>query len=140
MNPRLIAISGALKGTIFDLAEDEILIGRDVSNPICLNDLSVSRRHCLIKRKGAQTQNKLSEAEPQTGDVNSESGQPESKGHAVNLGSTSESGQPERDSHAAKLASTTSGPANPEGVIAHYQFTIVDLQITNATFVIGVPV
>jgi len=122
MNPRLIAISGALKGTIFDLAEDEILIGRDVSNPICLNDLSVSRRHCLIKRKGAQTQNKLSEAEPQTGDVNSESGQPESKGHAVNLGST------------------TSGPANPEGVIAHYQFTIVDLESYNGTFVNGVPV
>lgn len=50
MNPRLIAISGTFKGTIFELVEDEILIGREPSNPVFLNDLSVSRRHCLIKR------------------------------------------------------------------------------------------
>jgi Nif-specific regulatory protein len=50
MSPSLIAISGTLKGTIFALAEDEILIGREASNQVCLNDLSVSRRHCLIKR------------------------------------------------------------------------------------------
>lgn len=54
MNPRLIAISGTLKGTIFALAEGEIVIGREPSNPICLNDLSVSRRHCLIKREPSQ--------------------------------------------------------------------------------------
>ncbi len=54
MTPRLIAISGALKGTIFALAEGEILIGREASNPVCLNDLSVSRRHCLIKPEPAQ--------------------------------------------------------------------------------------
>src|SRR5260370_2931085 len=114
MNPRLIAISGTLKGTIFDLAEDEILIGREVSNPICLNDLSVSRRHCLIKCERAQTQNKISEVEPRAGEVNSESGLPESKGHAVNLGSTTESGQTEHDRQAVKLATTTDVPANPE--------------------------
>ncbi|MDX6531949.1 MAG: hypothetical protein QOH41_4239 [Blastocatellia bacterium] len=49
MNPRLIAISGTLKGTIFTLPEHETVIGREASNPVCLNDLSVSRRHCLIK-------------------------------------------------------------------------------------------
>ena len=49
MNPRLIVISGELKGTIFALTEDETSVGRDASNSICLNELSVSRRHCLIK-------------------------------------------------------------------------------------------
>ena len=50
MNPRLIAISGSLKGTIFPLADGDISLGRDGANSICLNELSVSRRHCLIKR------------------------------------------------------------------------------------------
>src|SRR5882672_4220898 len=122
MNPRLIAISGSLKGTIFDLAEDEILIGREPSNSVCLNDLSVSRRHCLIKRERAQTQNKISEAEPQAGAVSSESGRPEREGQAV------------------ILASTTAGPTIPKGVIAGAQFTIVDLESYNGTFVNGVPV
>ncbi|HYR74674.1 MAG TPA: sigma 54-interacting transcriptional regulator [Pyrinomonadaceae bacterium] len=122
MNPRLIAISGTLKGTIFDLVEDEILIGREPSNPMCLNDLSVSRRHCLIKRERAQTQNKMSEAKPQVGDVDTESG------------------QPERDGQAATLGAITAGPANREDVIADSQFTISDLESYNGTFVNGVPV
>jgi len=50
MNPRLIVISGELKGTIFALIDDETSVGRDASNSICLNELSVSRRHCVIKR------------------------------------------------------------------------------------------
>jgi len=53
MNPRLIAISGLLKGTIFSLAQEEISIGRDLSNSVSLNDASVSRRHCLIKKNGS---------------------------------------------------------------------------------------
>src|SRR5882672_8243626 len=113
MNPRLIAISGSLKGTIFDLAEDEILIGREVSNSICLNDLSVSRRHCLIKRERAQTPDKIAEAKPQAGEVNSESGRLDHDGQAINLAGASngESGQPERDGRAATLASATAVPA-----------------------------
>src|SRR5437763_7098185 len=51
MNPRLIAISGSIRGTIFELADSEISLGRDGANSICLNDLSVSRRHSLIKRE-----------------------------------------------------------------------------------------
>src|SRR2546421_10074065 len=51
MNPRLIAISGSLKGTIFQLADSELSLGRDSANSICLNALSVSRHHCLIKRE-----------------------------------------------------------------------------------------
>jgi Nif-specific regulatory protein len=52
MTPRLIAISGALKGTTFALAQDEISIGRDLSNTVSLNDPSVSRRHCVINKNG----------------------------------------------------------------------------------------
>src|ERR1041384_3268097 len=53
MNPNLIAISGSIKGKIFALTEDETSVGREASNSICLNDLSVSRRHCVIRREPA---------------------------------------------------------------------------------------
>jgi Nif-specific regulatory protein len=39
-------------GTTFALTQDEVTIGREPSNPICVNDHYVSRRHCLIKREG----------------------------------------------------------------------------------------
>ena len=50
-NPKLIAISGPAEGTTFALIEDEISIGREPSNSISINDHSVSRRHCLIRRE-----------------------------------------------------------------------------------------
>ncbi len=54
--PRLISISGPAHGTTFALQSDEVSIGRDPSNQICVNDNSVSRRHCLIKsEKGSFT-------------------------------------------------------------------------------------
>jgi transcriptional regulator with GAF, ATPase, and Fis domain len=53
MSPKLIAITGSPRGTTFTLAEDESSIGRDASSLICLNDISVSRRHCLIRRNTA---------------------------------------------------------------------------------------
>jgi len=49
MDPKLIAISGSLKGTIFPLSLGEGSMGRDAANAVCINDASVSRRHCLIK-------------------------------------------------------------------------------------------
>ena len=52
MNPRLLAISGSLKGRFFPLSGDEISIGRDRNNDIRVNDRSISRRHCLIKQDG----------------------------------------------------------------------------------------
>jgi len=55
MKPRLIAISGTLKGTSFACTDDEISIGREASNSISLNELSVSRHHCLIKRDPVST-------------------------------------------------------------------------------------
>jgi Nif-specific regulatory protein len=57
MSPKLIAISGTLKGRIFNLTETESLVGREPSNPVCLNDLSVSRRHCVIKSEEADRAN-----------------------------------------------------------------------------------
>lgn len=51
-NPRLIALSGPARGTIFALTEDETSIGREPANRIRVDDHSVSRRHCLIKREG----------------------------------------------------------------------------------------
>jgi Nif-specific regulatory protein len=50
MDPQLIAISGSLKGMIFVLSKDKMSVGREPSNTLCLNEPSVSRRHCLIKR------------------------------------------------------------------------------------------
>ena len=52
MIPRLAAIAGPLKGTIFTLTEEETSIGRESANSVCLADPSVSRRHCVIKREG----------------------------------------------------------------------------------------
>lgn len=49
MSPRLIAIFGPLKGTVFTLPEGEVSIGRESANTVCLNDPSVSRRHCCLK-------------------------------------------------------------------------------------------
>jgi len=49
MTPRLIVISGKMKGTVFALSEKEVSIGREPGSSICLNDPSVSRRHCLIE-------------------------------------------------------------------------------------------
>src|SRR2546428_247896 len=53
MNPRLVASSGPLKGEIVTLADEEISIGRESSNQLCIANSSVSRRHCVIsKEKG----------------------------------------------------------------------------------------
>jgi transcriptional regulator with GAF, ATPase, and Fis domain len=51
MYPKLIAITGQLKGTIFALPEGEVSLGRDAGNSVRLNDPSVSRHHCLIKKE-----------------------------------------------------------------------------------------
>ncbi|MEP7271562.1 MAG: FHA domain-containing protein, partial [Acidobacteriota bacterium] len=48
VKPKLIAIAGPAEGSQFVLADAETRIGRDPSNRICLQDLSVSRHHCSI--------------------------------------------------------------------------------------------
>ena len=50
MEPKLIAISGPLKGTTVLLAEPETVIGREPSNAVAVSDPLVSRRHCFIRR------------------------------------------------------------------------------------------
>jgi transcriptional regulator with GAF, ATPase, and Fis domain len=52
MNPRLAAMAGPLEGTIFPLTEEEVSIGRERSNRICINDVAVSRCHSVLKRAG----------------------------------------------------------------------------------------
>jgi pSer/pThr/pTyr-binding forkhead associated (FHA) protein len=54
MSPRLAAIAGPLKGANFILSEEDVSIGREPSNQICVPDVSLSRRHCLISSQGDQ--------------------------------------------------------------------------------------
>src|SRR3982750_3915653 len=50
MEPRLAAISGKLKGAIFAIDEDAIVIGRETAANLCIADSSVSRRHSSIEK------------------------------------------------------------------------------------------
>lgn len=75
MNPRLIAISGLPKGTIFAFTGGETLIGREASASLCLNDPSVSRQHCLIRCKRAQLQNRTEHLTLAAGDFTRETNQ-----------------------------------------------------------------
>ncbi|HEY6122734.1 MAG TPA: sigma 54-interacting transcriptional regulator, partial [Pyrinomonadaceae bacterium] len=52
MNPRLAAISGKLKGAIFTVGEQAVVIGRDSAAGLCISDPSVSRRHSEIQKQG----------------------------------------------------------------------------------------
>ena len=54
MSPKLVALSGPLLGTVFPLQEGETGIGRDLSNPVCISDPWISRRHCVLLLKDAQ--------------------------------------------------------------------------------------
>ncbi len=54
MTPKLIAISGPLKGSSFPLSDAEISIGRAQSNRVCIADIAVSRRHCVVRKEGDQ--------------------------------------------------------------------------------------
>lgn len=54
MKPRLAAIAGKLKGSIFQLDEDSVVIGRETSAGLCLPDSSVSRRHSQIEQEDQQ--------------------------------------------------------------------------------------
>src|SRR5215217_1135728 len=51
MPPRLAAISGKLKGAIFAINEETLVIGRESAANLCIADASVSRRHSQIEKK-----------------------------------------------------------------------------------------
>jgi transcriptional regulator with GAF, ATPase, and Fis domain len=50
MKPRLLAISGTLAGTVRELTDSQISVGRDETNQLCLTDPTVSRKHCTIRQ------------------------------------------------------------------------------------------
>jgi transcriptional regulator with GAF, ATPase, and Fis domain len=54
VNPRLLAVSGPLKDSIIILSGKEIPVGRDSANGLAISDPSLSRRHCIISREGAE--------------------------------------------------------------------------------------
>jgi two-component system response regulator HydG len=49
-HPSLIGIGGPVEGGTFALEGEEISIGRDHTNALAINDRSVSRRHCAIRK------------------------------------------------------------------------------------------
>lgn len=48
MKPRLLAVAGPLKDSVFNLETPETTVGRDAVNTFSINDPSVSRRHCVL--------------------------------------------------------------------------------------------
>jgi len=52
--PRLVVVSGPRAGAIVALGDGELTLGRGWDNDVVLPDISVSRRHALLRRVGAQ--------------------------------------------------------------------------------------
>jgi Nif-specific regulatory protein len=52
MNPRLAAIAGKLKGSVFPIGAEAVVIGRETASELCLADPSVSRRHSRLENHG----------------------------------------------------------------------------------------
>ncbi len=51
MNPRLTAIAGRLKGSVFSIEDSPVVIGRETTATLCIADASVSRRHSQIEKE-----------------------------------------------------------------------------------------
>ncbi len=54
MTTRLIAITGPLQGSSYELGDTEITIGRSSENQIRIEDHRVSRQHCSVRRESDQ--------------------------------------------------------------------------------------
>ncbi|HLI29811.1 MAG TPA: FHA domain-containing protein, partial [Terriglobia bacterium] len=52
MYPKVIALSGPLRGSTYDLKESRIEVGRLASSQISIPDQAVSRRHCVFEAEG----------------------------------------------------------------------------------------
>jgi transcriptional regulator with GAF, ATPase, and Fis domain len=48
LNPRLVAMSGPLEGTVRAITDDPLSLGRDAANQVMIGDSGVSRKHCTI--------------------------------------------------------------------------------------------
>ncbi len=53
LNPRLVATSGPLQGTVHALTDSPLSLGRDAANQIAIGDSAVSRKHCAITEPSA---------------------------------------------------------------------------------------
>jgi Nif-specific regulatory protein len=53
MEPKLAAVAGPRQGTVITLGAARTNVGRDATNELCLPSMWVSRRHCVIERRGA---------------------------------------------------------------------------------------
>ena len=51
MNPRLVATSGPLKGSVFPITEAALTVGREADNQVCLDDELVSKHHFVVRIK-----------------------------------------------------------------------------------------
>jgi two-component system, NtrC family, response regulator HydG len=54
MKPRLLTISGTPAGTVRELTDSLMSVGRDEANQLCLMDPTVSRKHCTIQQVDEQ--------------------------------------------------------------------------------------
>jgi transcriptional regulator with GAF, ATPase, and Fis domain len=54
VNPRLAAISGPLRDSIFPLTEGGLTVGRDLSNDLIIDDTLVAPQHCRISVESGQ--------------------------------------------------------------------------------------
>jgi two-component system, NtrC family, response regulator HydG len=54
MHPRLTAIAGRLKGSVFSIENLPVVIGRDTTATLCIADASVSRRHSQIEKENEE--------------------------------------------------------------------------------------
>jgi transcriptional regulator with GAF, ATPase, and Fis domain len=54
MKPRLMAVSGSLRGTVRHLPDEQMSIGRSQSNHLRLDDPAVSRHHCTIQSENGR--------------------------------------------------------------------------------------
>jgi Inner membrane component of T3SS, cytoplasmic domain len=52
--PRLVVVSGPRAGAVVALGDGELTLGRGWDNDLVLPDVSVSRRHALLRRAGAE--------------------------------------------------------------------------------------
>src|SRR5437588_1613359 len=51
--PRLAVVAGPLKDSAFELGGEEVSVGRESSNRVCIPDALLSRRHCVVRRENS---------------------------------------------------------------------------------------
>lgn len=54
-HPTLIIVKGPQMGSTFELTDSVVTIGRDPSNTVFLNDMTVSRRHARLDLSGLES-------------------------------------------------------------------------------------